>query len=131
MTAADSVTRPATAPEASEITSRDKEFLDNLRTAIQENMSNPKLRVEDLSDKVGLSRVQMYRKIKAITGLSTVELLRTARLERSKVLLLTTDKTIAQVAFAVGFSTPSYFTTCFKQEYDMYPTDFRERYTSP
>lgn len=131
MTAADSVTRPATAPEASEITSRDKEFLDNLRTAIQENMSNPKLRVEDLSDKVGLSRVQMYRKIKAITGLSTVELLRTARLERSKVLLLTTDKTIAQVAFAVGFSTPSYFTTCFKQEYDMYPTDFRERHTSP
>lgn len=131
MTAADSVTRPATAPEASEITSRDKEFLDNLRTAIQENMSNPKLRVEDLSDKVGLSRVQMYRKIKAITGLSTVELLRTARLERSKVLLLTTDKTIAQVAFAVGFSTPSYFTTCFKQEYDMYPTDYRERHTSP
>lgn len=131
MTAADSVTRPATTPEASEITSRDKEFLDNLRTAIQENMSNPKLRVEDLSDKVGLSRVQMYRKIKAITGLSTVELLRTARLERSKVLLLTTDKTIAQVAFAVGFSTPSYFTTCFKQEYDMYPTDFRERHTSP
>lgn len=131
MTAADSVTRPATTPEASEITSRDKEFLDNLRTAIQENMSNPKLRVEDLSDKVGLSRVQMYRKIKAITGLSTVELLRTARLERSKVLLLTTDKTIAQVAFAVGFSTPSYFTTCFKQEYDMYPTDYRERHTSP
>ena len=131
MTAADSVTRPATAPEASEITSRDKEFLDNLRTAIQENMSNPKLKVEDLSDKVGLSRVQMYRKIKAITGLSTVELLRTARLERSKVLLLTTDKTIAQVAFAVGFSTPSYFTTCFKQEYDMYPTDYRERHTSP
>ena len=131
MTAADSVTRPATTPEASEITSRDKEFLDNLRTAIQENMSNPKLRVEDLSDKVGLSRVQMYRKIKAITGLSTVELLRTARLERSKVLLLTTDKTIAQVAFAVGFSTPSYFTTCFKQEYDMYTTDFRERHTSP
>lgn len=131
MTAADSVTRPATTPEASEITSRDKEFLDNLRTAIQENMSNPKLKVEDLSDKVGLSRVQMYRKIKAITGLSTVELLRTARLERSKVLLLTTDKTIAQVAFAVGFSTPSYFTTCFKQEYDMYPTDYRERHTSP
>lgn len=125
--AAESVTLSRNSKTVTEVTSRDREFLENLRNAIQENMSNQKLKVEDLSDMLGLSRVQIYRKIKAITGLTTVELLRTARLERSKALLLTTDKTIAQVAYSVGFSTPSYFTNCFKEKYGMYPTEYREK----
>ena len=93
---------------------------------IHENMSNPKLRMDDISDQIGLSRVQMYRKVKALTGLTPVELLRTVRLEKARHLLRTTNEPISQVAYAVGFATPSYFTTCFKQEFGMYPADCRE-----
>ncbi|MBP7767929.1 MAG: AraC family transcriptional regulator [Prevotella sp.] len=74
---------------------------------------------------MGLGRVQLYRKVKALTGSTPVELLRLARLERGRQLLKTTDMTISQVAYEVGFATPSYFTTCFKQQYGMYPNDVR------
>lgn len=108
------------------VSERDKEFISMVRKVIHENMSNPKLRMDDISDQIGLSRVQMYRKVKALTGLTPVELLRTVRLEKARHLLRTTNEPISQVAYAVGFATPSYFTTCFKQEFGMYPADCRE-----
>ena len=74
---------------------------------------------------MNLSRVQLYRKVKALTGSSPVELLRTARLNRAHQLLLTTDKTVSEVAYSVGFSSPAYFTKCFKDEFGMVPGDVR------
>lgn len=111
--------------EQQQLNSHDQVFIQTLRQAIQANLSNPQLKIEDLGEKVGLGRVQLYRKVKALTGSTPVELLRLARLERGRQLLKTTDMTISQVAYEVGFATPSYFTTCFRQQYGMYPNDVR------
>ena len=81
---------------------------------------------EDLASDMNLSRVQLYRKVKAVTGSSPVELLRTARLARAYKLLITTDMSVSEVAYAVGFTAPSYFTKCFKEEYGMVPGDVRK-----
>ena len=70
---------------------------------------------------MNLSRVQLYRKVKSISGSSPVELLRTARLNRAYQMLLTTDKTVAEVAYDVGFSSPSYFSKCYKEEFGVLP----------
>ncbi len=89
-------------------------------------MSNTNLKIEDLGDEVGLSRVQLYRKVKALTGMTPVEILRETRLKRAMQLLKTTDKTVSEIANEVGFATPGYFSSCFKKQYDKYPTDVRE-----
>lgn len=99
----------------------DKSFLKQLRKIIQENLSNSELSVEQIGDEIGLSRVQLYRKVKALTGYSPVEILRKARLTRARHLLQTTERTVSEVAYAVGFSTPSYFSKCYKDEFGENP----------
>ena len=99
----------------------DKSFLKQLRKIIQENLVNSDLSVEQISDEIGLSRVQLYRKVKALTGYSPVEILRKARLTRARHLLQTTERTVSEVAYAVGFSTPSYFSKCYKDEFGESP----------
>lgn len=99
----------------------DKSFLKQLRKIIQENLANSDLSVEQIGDEIGLSRVQLYRKVKALTGYSPVEMLRKARLTRARHLLRTTEKTVSEVAYAVGFSTPSYFSKCYKDEFGENP----------
>lgn len=103
----------------------DKSFLKQLRKIIQENLANSDLSVEQIGDEIGLSRVQLYRKVKALTGHSPVEMLRKARLMRARHLLQTTDKSVSEVAYAVGFSTPSYFSKCYKEEFDLQPAQER------
>lgn len=104
----------------------DKMFMDTLRQAILKNMSNTKLKMDDLGADMGISRVQLYRKVKAMTGMSPVELLKEMRLQRAMKLLKATDKTVAEVAYEVGFGTPGYFSSCFKKQYGKYPTDVKE-----
>ena len=99
----------------------DKSFLKQLRKIIQENLSNSDLSVEQIGDEIGLSRVQLYRKVKALTGYSPVEILRKARLTRARHLLQTTERTVSEIAYAVGFSTPSYFSKCYKDEFGESP----------
>ena len=99
----------------------DKSFLKQLRKIIQENLANSDLSVEQIGDEIGLSRVQLYRKVKALTGYSPVEMLRKARLTRARHLLQTTERTVSEVAYAVGFSTPSYFSKCYKDEFGESP----------
>jgi AraC-like DNA-binding protein len=105
--------------------SQDTIFAETLNEAILKNMGNPNLKMEELGDEIGLSRVQLYRKVKAITGLSPVELLRQMRLQRGYALLQTTTKTVNEIAYEVGFGTPGYFSTCFKKQFGKYPTDVR------
>ena len=107
------------------LTTQDKLFLDQLRNAVRERMANPKLKMDDLGDELGISRVQLYRKVKVLTGLSPVDLLKQMRLERAKVLLNSSTKTISEIAYEVGFSTPSYFTSCFKKQYGKLPMELR------
>lgn len=101
-------------------------FITRFKEAVEARLSDSELSVEDLAADMNLSRVQLYRKVKSISGSSPVELLRTARLNRGYQMLLTTDKTISEVAYAVGFTAPSYFTKCFKEEFGQSPTDMRQ-----
>lgn len=105
----------------------DQGFVEKLRTLITRNLHNPDFSVEDLGDKVGLSRVQLYRKTKALCGYSPNELLRIARMKKAASLLASTEKTISEVSFEVGFNSPSYFAKCFREYFGENPTDFLKR----
>ena len=101
-------------------------FITRFKEVVEARLTDSNTSVEDLAEDMNLSRVQLYRKVKAVTGSSPVELLRTARLSCAYQLLLTTDKSVSEVAYAVGFTAPSYFTKCFKEEYGMVPGDVRK-----
>ena len=101
-------------------------FITRFKEVIESRLEDSDVSVEDLAADMNLSRVQLYRKVKAVSGSSPVELLRTARLNRAYQLLLTTEKSVSEVAYAVGFTAPSYFTKCFKEEYGMVPGDVRK-----
>ncbi len=109
--------------EVSRLDDRDKAFVKQLHDIIKSHMGNSDFGVEDIGAEIGLSRVQLYRKVKAITGSSVVDLLRKARLAKARRLLETNSMNISEVAYEVGFSSPSYFTKCFKEEYGMLPGD--------
>lgn len=109
--------------EVSRLDDRDKAFVKQLHDIIKSNMGNSDFGVENIGAEIGLSRVQLYRKVKAITGSSVVDLLRKARLAKARRLLEANSMNISEVAYEVGFSSPSYFTKCFKDEYGMLPGD--------
>ena len=83
--------------------------------------------VEDLGVQMGLSRVQLYRKIKALTNYTPIELLRILRLKRASSLLASTEKSISEITYEVGFTSPSYFTKCYKEYFGESPSDFLKR----
>lgn len=105
--------------------SQDTIFAETLNEAIRKNLGNPNLKMDDLGETVGLSRIQLYRRVKAITGLTPIELLRQMRLQQGYVLLTTTNKTVQEIAYEVGFGTPGYFSKCFHQQYGKYPMELR------
>ena len=100
---------------------RDKQFMKRLHGIIHEHLSDSEYSVEDLGREIGLSRVQLYRKVKAMTGCSVVDLLRKARLAKAKRLLEGRGMSVSEVAYHVGFTSPSYFAKCFKNEYGILP----------
>ena len=89
-------------------------------------MGDSDFSVERIGEEIGLSRVQLYRKVKAITDLTPVELLRKARLERARLLIERSDKSVAEIAYEVGFTSPSYFNKCVKVEFGMSPGTLRD-----
>ena len=107
--------------------SRDQTFINRLRDSIRQNMGDSDFTVERLGEEVGLSRVQLYRKVKALTGQTPVDLLKKARLERARLLVEKTDKSISEIAYEVGFTAPSYFNKCFKDEFGVNPGALREQ----
>lgn len=102
-------------------------FVSRFGEMIERELPNAALTVEDMAAGMGISRIQLYRKIKDGTGMSPVEFLRNARLERSCHLLTATDLTVSEVCYKVGFSSPSYFAKCFRRRYGMLPTVFRDK----
>lgn len=106
-----------------EINTVDRSFAKRLVDFVHEHLSDNELDVEQLSSELGLSRVQLYRKVKSITGYAPNELVRIARLKRAKELLLQSDKSVSEVSFDVGFSSSSYFAKCYKDFYGESPTD--------
>ena len=109
--------------EESHLDDRDKQFVKQLHDIIQKNLSDSDFGVEDIGKEIGLSRVQLYRKVKAMTGSPVVDLIRKARLAKARRLLESRSMSISEVAYEVGFSAPSYFTKCFKAEYGILPGD--------
>lgn len=104
-----------------DISDIDRDFVGRLREVIEENIDDTSLSVESLGEKMCLSRVQLYRKIKALTGYSPNEYIRTARLKKASYLLATTDNTVSEIAYSVGFSSPSYFAKCYKEYFGQNP----------
>ena len=102
----------------------DKDFVTRLRDIIKQNMADSELSVERIGEEIGLSRVQLYRKVKALTGQSPVELIRKARLAKARRMIETTDMSVSEIAYSVGFSSPSYFNKCFKDEFGANPSKF-------
>jgi len=110
-------------PKAKEkTTTLDNDFIKNVLKYINENISEPELSVEELASKVFLSRSQLYRKIKTLTGVSVNEFIRNVRLEKAKELIELGNDNITEISYKVGFSSPSYFTKCYKDKYGYLPT---------
>ena len=101
--------------------SAESQFIEKFRTIIQGNLGNSDLNVETISHEMGISRAQLYRKIKSITGISPNDIIREARMKRADRLLETTDKSVSEIAYEVGFSSPSYFTKCYREFFGRTP----------
>ena len=118
---------PASAPRPTMSGDVESDFYARLLDIIKQEMGNPELNVDSLAGKMGLGRSQFYRKIKALTNYSPVELLRNLRLKRSRELLLTTDLSISEVAYEVGFTAPAYFTRCYREAFGETPSEVRDK----
>ncbi len=101
-------------------------FLQKLISIVEENLSDEHFGLPDLCRKAGLSRSQVFRKLKALTGQSATKFIRSIRLEKGRVMLETSGKTVSEVAFAVGFNSPSYFTRMFGREFGVAPSEVRQ-----
>ena len=102
--------------------SMDERFVEQLQKTIEQHMDDSDFNVEALSEELSMSRAQLFRKTKTLMGISPVELIRHIRLRKAKQILLNTDMTIQQVAYSVGFTSPSYFSKCYRELFGSLPT---------
>lgn len=112
--------------EARDEADPDSRFMADFGRVVRERMSDSSLSVETISSALGLSRVQMYRKVKQLTGQSPVKIIRVTRLKKAERLLKTTQMTVSEISYDVGFSSPSYFSKCFKDYFGVQPGEMRE-----
>ncbi len=105
----------------------DDEFIKNVTELILDNLEDEKIDVGFLSQNLSMSNSTLYRKIKALTGISTNEFIRKVKINRAEQLLLTGEYTISEVGYRVGMSSPVYFRQCFKEEFGMVPSDYLKR----
>ena len=111
----------AFSPELTKEKSMDTRFLQNVRSVIEMNMDDETFGVTELSDKIGLSRSQLHRKLSSLTGLSPNEVIRNMRLQKAKILIEQKTGTIAEIAYRCGFNSPAYFSKCFRDYYGITP----------
>jgi DNA-binding response OmpR family regulator len=106
------------------ISSIDKKFIKEIKTIIEENLSDPEFSVEQMAKKLYMSSSSLYKKIEAITGQSPQLFIRSYRLKRAAQLLKAKAGNVTEVAFDVGFSSTSYFTKCFKEKFHRLPSEY-------
>jgi signal transduction histidine kinase/AraC-like DNA-binding protein/CheY-like chemotaxis protein len=106
--------------------SLDKKFLNDFAGIVEQNLSNDKFDVEDICKIIGISRVQLYRKVKALLGCNITDYILNRRLKKAKYLLNNENFTISEIAYMVGFSNPNYFSTVFKGRYGVTPSEFKK-----
>ncbi|MBD0832578.1 hybrid sensor histidine kinase/response regulator transcription factor [Aestuariibaculum sediminum] len=107
--------------------SQEQDFIAQMNHIINDNLDNSNFSVEQLAENLNVSRVQLYRKVKAILGVSISDYIQNMRMEKAKSLLETSGLSISEIAYATGFSSPSYFSTNFKNTYKITPKAFRNK----
>jgi len=107
----------------------DEQFLKKVINLIEENISNNDYSIDDLSSNMGLSHDNFYRKIKNLSGLSAAQFIGMIKLKRAAQLLDNSEYSISEILYAVGFSSPSYFAKCFKKQYGISPTEYKNKTT--
>ena len=101
-------------------------FLQSIIASIEQHLEESEFDLERLSVEMNMSKSTLYRKIKAMTGLTPLDFVRNIKMKRACMMLLARTQTISEVAYAVGFSNPKYFTKCFKEEFGMTPTEYQQ-----
>jgi AraC-like DNA-binding protein len=107
----------------------DNEFINKVTQMIEENLSSEKTDITYLSDKMCMSSSTLYRKMKALTGLSTNEFIRKIRMQHAEKLLLEGKYSISEISFKVGINSTVYFRQCFKEEFGLAPSDYLKQIT--
>jgi len=103
-------------------------MMQHLMTFIEERISDEDLKIEEMADAVGMSRSVFYVKVKALVGMSPLDFLRRLRMQRAEQLVSRSTMNVSEIAYAVGFTDPKYFSRCFKKETGMTPREYREKH---
>ena len=111
------------------VTSSETGLTDRVMEVVKRNLDNPEFGVEDLSREVGMSRVHMNRKLKETLGISPSSLIKSTRMKQAAYLLVHDKVNISEVAYRVGFSTPSYFSNSFRGYFGLSPKEFVAKYS--
>ena len=114
-------------PKEITVVSTDELFLKNAMQVIEDNLENPEFNVNEFTDKMFMSQSVLYRKIKALTGQSISEFIRTVRLKKAGKLLKQTDMSVADIAYDTGFTDLKYFRKCFKTVFGVTPTEYKKQ----
>lgn len=109
--------------DSAESQNKDSGFILKFRNVVESHLDDPDISVDDISSELCMSRAQLYRKVKAVTGKSPVEVIRHMRLAKADRLLAETSLNISEIAYRVGFSSASYFTKCYRDQFNRLPTD--------
>jgi YesN/AraC family two-component response regulator len=107
--------------------SRDKQFMEKVVSIIEERIIDPQLSVEELSKDMAMSRSSLHKKLKTLSGYVPNELIKLIRLKHAARLLQTSDNSIAEIAYMTGFSSPSYFSKCFLQQFKLTPKEYADQ----
>ena len=105
----------------------DNQFLTRYTRFVEEHLGDEKIDIASLAGEFAMSQSTLYRKVKAVSGLSPNELIRNIRLDKAAALLSKTDQSVSEIAWQVGFGSPVYFRNCFKERYGKTPTEYREK----
>lgn len=103
----------------------DRKFVNEFVAIVESNLSNENFGVDDISKKIGISRVQLYRKVKALIGYNVNDYIMTVRLQKAKYLLKNENLSISEIAYQVGFASQAYFSRLFKSKFGSTPTEYR------
>ena len=110
-----------------EMQSSKEHFVEQIQSFIRQNIDNSELSVEDIQKNLGVSRTQLFRMTKATMGTTPIELIRHIRLHRAQEMLKNTELTVQEITYSVGFTSPSYFTKCYRQKFGHSPSEDSKR----
>jgi AraC-like DNA-binding protein len=116
---------PDNKPHSNEkiLSSIDEKFISKVLEVIEKHISEEEFDLEDFGDEVGMSRSNLHRKLKALTGKSASHYIRSVKLEKGRKLIVEKRGNISEIAYSLGFSSPAYFTKCFREEFGYPPSD--------